>query len=159
MQLDNKYFRQVILFIMHTFLPSGVSQNVSWIFQKGSYLTHMLVVFFINLIFRLFISTSLSIQLTVISYNIITFILFHWIKGDPFETKFEGYTFWEQVVEQLEFNNATLFLGLFPLLLFFISTYIIYWNEKLYIIGIISLFIVIIPKLGFMHRRRLFGIE
>ncbi|KAF7702727.1 hypothetical protein CDIK_0437 [Cucumispora dikerogammari] len=144
---------------MRHFLPSGVSQNVSWIFQKGSYLTHILVVLTIILIFRLFLSTSLSIQLTVICYNIITFIFFHWIKGDPFETKFEGYTFWEQVVEQLEFNNATLFLGLFPLLLFFISTYIVYWDKNLYIFGIITLCIVVIPKLGFMHKRRIFGIK
>lgn len=144
---------------MQDFLPSGVSQNVSWIFQKGSYLTHIIVVMLISFLYRLFFTYSLSIQLTVISYNLITFIFFHWIKGDPFETKFEGYTFWEQVVEQLEFNNATLFLGLFPLLLFFTSTYIIKWNIKLYFIGVITLCIVVIPKLGFMHKRRIFGIK
>ncbi|EJW02276.1 hypothetical protein EDEG_03282 [Edhazardia aedis USNM 41457] len=137
---------------------TGVSENVSWTMQKGSFVTHFTVTILMILLFRTFFSSNLSWQLTVLSYNIVTFIFFHWLVGDPFDHNYCDYTFWEQMNEQLPKTSSIIFLCAFPVVLFAICNHVVQWGN-LFLPCVFSLCLVVVPKLGFMHRKRLFGMR
>ncbi|KAL6122203.1 hypothetical protein NUSPORA_00762 [Nucleospora cyclopteri] len=136
-----------------------LSANISWTIQKGSWIMHPLLTFAIYLLTSYFFTSNYSLQLTLVSYNMITFIFFHWIVGDPFDKNNREFTFWEQVTEQIEAPSTLIYMSLFPVVLFMFVNRIVDWNIKMYILSVISLLLVTIPKLSFMHMKRLFGVR
>ncbi|TBT99871.1 ORM1-like protein [Hamiltosporidium tvaerminnensis] len=140
-------------------IPSGVSQNVAWTLQKGSWITHITVTILVKVLYAQLFNPNLSWQLTILTYNFCSFIFFHWIIGDPFDHQYCGHTFWEQMTEQLENSPSLIFLCVYPVVLFIIGNHIVEWNAIMFYLCVFSLCIVIIPKFGFMHRKRLFGIR
>ncbi|KCZ78842.1 hypothetical protein H311_00119 [Anncaliia algerae PRA109] len=138
---------------------SGLSQNIAWTTLKGSSIIHPLVTVSIATLFAMIFGWNLALQLSVISYNFITFFFLHWIIGDPFENENSCFTFWEQMVEQIGRSNAMIFMLGYPFILFVVINWLVKWNDYLFFIGVFSLCIVIIPKLSFMHRKRLFGLR
>lgn len=136
----------------------NVSDNISWTVQKGSWITHITVTIVCLLILRTFFESHLALQLTVLIYNIGTFIFFHWIVGDPFDHNFYDCTFWEQMSEQLSDTSSMIFLGAFPVILFILCNHIVRWG-KLFYPCVFTLGLVVVPKLGFMHKKRLFGLR
>ncbi|KAM0675026.1 ORM1-like protein 3 [Gurleya vavrai] len=138
--------------------PTDVSQNISWTMQKGSWVAHFIVTFLFLLVFRTFFSNHLAWQLTVFFYNTSTFIFFHWIVGDPFDHSYSDCTFWEQMCEQLPNSRSIVFLRVFPVLLFIVCNHMVEWG-RLFYPCVISLCLVVVPKLEFMHKKRLFGLR
>lgn len=138
---------------------AGVSQNISWTLEKCSTIVHILVTVAVNLIFRTFFKPTTAWALTVLAYNCTTFLFFHWIVGDPFDHSFSDCTFWEQMTEQLGYSQGMYFMTVFPVMLFIVSSHIVRWGYKTYWLCTFSLCIVMIPKLEFMHKRRIFGIN
>lgn len=136
-----------------------VSSNVSWTIQKGSWAIHFIVTGFIALFFVQMFGKNYGMQISVISYNIISFIFFHWIVGDPFTTEYRDYTFWEQMALQLGESSTLKFLALYPVFLFLLVHRIVVWDIKLLCLAFVSLILVVVPKLGFMHMKRVFGIR
>jgi len=136
-----------------------ISQNISWTIEKGSWAIHFIITLLFWFVFAQAFGNSIAWQLTVICYNILTFIFFHWIVGDPFDTSYREFTFWEQIAVQLNHTPTLIFMSIYPVLLFMFATHVAEWSYKLYIIAIISLLLVVVPKLGFMHMRRIFGIK
>ena len=135
------------------------SDNISWALQKGTWILHFIVTFILYVILGQFVSYNVSMQLTVISYNLLTFVFFHWIVGDPFDKNYREFTFWEQLSEQMEANSTLLFMSMYPIIMFMIVSRYIVWNTILYIVALITLFLVTIPKLSFMHMKRIFGLK
>ncbi|KAI5149304.1 hypothetical protein ENBRE01_0821 [Enteropsectra breve] len=136
-----------------------VSQNISWTIQRGSWTMHFILTFFFWIVFSQIFGQNKGWQLTVICYNIITFLFFHWIVGDPFDSNYRDYTFWEQITVQLKHTPTLIFMSVYPVLLFMLANRMAVWNTPLYFIAIISLVLVVVPKLGFMHMKRIFGIN
>ncbi|EEQ82296.1 hypothetical protein NCER_101008 [Vairimorpha ceranae BRL01] len=134
-----------------------ISENISWIFQKESWFIHVVLTAILKLTIYQFFSDNISWQLCIIAYNIITFYFFHWKVGDPFSQDFYNYTFWEQIVEQSEDTIQVRFLALYPAILFIIINKFVNWNPYLLCIYVVTLFMVTIPKLSFMHLKRIFG--
>ncbi|KAG0438934.1 hypothetical protein DMUE_2782 [Dictyocoela muelleri] len=146
--------------IMQKSLPSGLSQNIAWTITKGSWLTHIFLTISINTLFSNLFGKNKGLQTTIIVYNIITFIFFHWILGDPFNSQYNNHTFWEQLVEQLDnYSESLLFLGVYPIVLFIICNHLVYWDSILFYLSVTSLGLVLIPKLGCMHLRRVFNLR
>ncbi|ELA42895.1 uncharacterized protein VICG_00210 [Vittaforma corneae ATCC 50505] len=137
----------------------GVSSNVAWTIQKGSWLIHFVLTGLLAMFLTQILGKNLGLQVSVISYNIGSFIFFHWIVGDPFNSKYNECTFWEQMAIQLGHSSSLIFLALYPVLLFMIVHRMVEWDMRLLIIAGISLLFVVIPKLGFMHMKRVFGIK
>lgn len=135
----------------------NVSENISWILEKGSWAIHIILTIIIKLTLSHFVSENLSWQLSVILYNLITFFFFHWKVGDPFSGEYFNCTFWEQIVEQSLDSIHVRFLSLYPAILFIFVNKIVHWNNYLLFVYIITLLMVTIPKLSFMHLRRIFG--
>lgn len=138
-------------------VEAGVSQNISWVLQKGSWFIHIIFTVIIKLTFTIFLTENTGWQVTAIMYNLLTFFFFHWRVGDPFSAEYRNCTFWEQLNEQEVDTTHVRFLALYPAILFFIVNKIVDWNLYLFFICSITLFMVIIPKLRFMHLRRIFG--
>lgn len=136
-----------------------ISENISWTIKKGSWIVHILFTITLWLIFTQLFNCKIGLQLTVIFYNLITFIFFHLNVGDPFDNTYKQFTFWEQMVVQLGDTNTLKFIAIYPFVLFIISLRLDNWNNGLFIIALISIALVIIPKFGFMHMKRLFGIK
>ncbi|OQS55048.1 hypothetical protein EHP00_1808 [Ecytonucleospora hepatopenaei] len=135
------------------------SENISWALQKGSWILHFILTFIIYTIFEQLFNYNLSLQLTLISDNVLTFIFFHWIVGDPFDKNYREFTFWEQLSEQMEANSTLIFMSLYPIGLFMIVSRFVKWNLKLYFISLVTLILITVPKLSFMHMKRLFGVK
>lgn len=137
----------------------AISQNVSWTIQKGSWLIHFVMTGLFLVLYSQIFGFSKACQLTVITYNIATFIFFHLIVGDPFDNTYRNCTVWEQMAVQLNQSSTLKFMSTYPVLLFVLVTRLVEWSRVYFYIAFISLLFVVIPKLGFMHMRRLFGIE
>ncbi|KAF9763323.1 hypothetical protein NGRA_1337 [Nosema granulosis] len=134
-----------------------VSENISWVFQKGSWSIHVIFTAVIKLTLAQFMTENFSWQATILTYNVLTFLLFHWKVGDPFSSQYFNCTFWEQLNEQAGGSIHMRFLSLYPVILFIIVNKIVDWNKYMFCIYMVSLFMVVIPKLSFMHLRRVFG--
>lgn len=136
------------------------SQNISWTLYPGSWLVHFIITFFIWTICGQLWGRAFAWQLTVLIYNATTFVFFHWIVGDPFDTAYREFTFWEQMAVQLGHTPSLLFMSFYPVLLFVVSTRMVaQWNTGLFWSAVVSLGFVVVPKLSFMHMKRLFGIR
>lgn len=144
--------------------PSGVTQNIAWTLHKGAFLSHFLIIFIGYLILRsLLDSHNMALMILPLLYNISTLIFFHLIIGDPFYSQicssdYKNLTFWEQMVEQIGYKNSTMFFIICPIILYFLVNHLVLWNKIIHIFNLISLIIVLIPKCGFMHRKRMFGV-
>lgn len=137
----------------------GISSNISWTVQKGSSIAHVVITGLITLLFTKTFGKNKGLQLALIFYNFCSFLFFHWIIGDPFNAKFREFTFWEQMQAQLEDSSSLTFLSIFPIVLFFAVHRIVEWEKSLFIISSVTLLFVVVPKLGFMHMKRIFGIK
>lgn len=138
---------------------SGLSQNIAWTVHKGAIISHILIIFLGYLILRSLLDcNNTALMATPMLYNLITLIFFHLIVGDPFDSSFGALSFWEQMVEQIGYQSSTLFFMACPIVLYFIVSHVVEWNMIFYVLNILSLFLVVIAKCGFMHRKRVLGI-
>lgn len=137
---------------------SGLSQNIQWALQTKSWATHVLGTLGCLFLYLLFFDMNTGVQLTILTYNVTTFIFFHAIMGDPFDHRFKSCTFWEQMCEQVNNPRSLMFMSLYPCFLFALGSRLVEWNIVMFYLCVFSLCIVIIPKFGFMHMKRIFGI-
>lgn len=137
----------------------GLSSNISWTVQKGSWLSHIIITILLLLVFVQLLGKNLGLQYAVITYNVCSFIFFHWLIGDPFDSEYKDCTFWEQMAIQLGHSSTLKFMALYPVAFFMAVHSMVKWNKWLLIAAGISLTLVVIPKLGFMHMKRVFGIR
>jgi len=137
----------------------NVSSNISWTIQKGSWIAHIIITTLLSLLFVQLLGLNLGMQYAIITYNVCSFIFFHWIVGDPFNSDYKDCTFWEQMAIQLGHTSTLKFMALYPVAFFMIAHTIVTWNVWLLIVASITLALVVIPKLGFMHMKRVFGIK
>ncbi|ODV77327.1 Orm1 type endoplasmic reticulum protein [Suhomyces tanzawaensis NRRL Y-17324] len=95
--------------------------------------------------------------LTNLTYNIGSYIMFHQVKGTPFEFNSGAYdklTMWEQIDNGDQYTPTKKFLMLVPIALFLISTHYSNYDLNLFILNGVSCLCVVVPKLAFAHRLR-----
>ena len=91
------------------------------------------------------------------TYNIGSYIMFHQVKGTPFEFNsgaYDNLTMWEQIDNGDQYTPSKKFLMLVPIGLFLISTHYSSYNLNLFILNGLSCLCVVVPKLAFAHRLR-----
>lgn len=136
---------------------SYIDSPVSWVFYTVLWLSFRVILAGIGL------SAAASWAIVNWVHGIISYILFHWIMGAPFasdqEHESELLTFWEQIDNQVLYTRARKFLLLFPVALFFIAVDSSGWELAYFWINSIVLLITVIPKLPFLHKVRIFGIN
>jgi hypothetical protein len=108
------------------------------------------------------ISSEASWTLTVLAYNIGSYIAFHWAMGVPFDLAQGAYnslTFWEQMDNGEPFTPTKKFLTLLPVALFLLSVHYSHYDLISFLINFVSTAVVLVAKQPVMHKVRLFGIN
>ncbi|KAL6941952.1 sphingolipid homeostasis protein orm1 [Hanseniaspora vineae] len=143
----------------------SMNMNVLWINQRGAWLIHFLIVIFLKIFFTLVPFTQktnqneLSWTLTNSTYCIGSYIMFHLIKGTPFDLNggcFDNLTMWEQIDNGLQFTPARKFLIGFPICLFLVATHYSRFNLQYFVFNLLmTICIAVVPKLPWTHRLRI----
>jgi ORMDL family len=132
---------------------SYISPNVEWSQEPSTWFGQTLLVLTGLFIFSQIFSPQLSWTLTIVTYNLVTFVFFHAIIGDPFNQEYAHFTFWEQLVDQMEDSNAKSFFLAFPIVLFILGTRFGGFSNLFFMVNLSSLLLVVVPKLPFFIRK------
>lgn len=133
--------------------------NADWVHYKGAWIIHFVIILILKMFFN-FISlldNNWKWTLTNLTYNIGSYIMFHQVKGIPFEFNngaFDNLTMWEQIDDGDQYTPTKKFLMLVPIGLFLISTHYTNYNLNLFILNGVSCLCVVVPKLPISHRLR-----
>ncbi|TPX34460.1 hypothetical protein SmJEL517_g02889 [Synchytrium microbalum] len=136
--------------------------NSSWVNHRGAWVTNVAMIVGLKIVFSSIpgMSSEASWTLTNLSYNLGTFIMFHWVSGTPFtlnQNENADLTLWEQMDGGLQFTPSKKFLFGLPIVLFLLSTHYTHYDFATFMINLTSLSVVLVSKLPSMHMKRLFG--
>lgn len=146
---------------METKIDQALNPNVNanWVHFKGAWIIHVVIIVFLKVFFN-FISVldnDWKWTLTNLTYNIGSYIMFHQVKGTPFEFNsgaYDNLTMWEQIDNGDQYTPTKKFLMLMPIGLFLISTHYSSYNLNLFLLNGASCLCVVVPKLAISHRLR-----
>ncbi|KAF9464802.1 Orm1 type endoplasmic reticulum protein [Collybia nuda] len=135
--------------------------NADWVNAKGAWLIHVVLIIFGKIIIDTIPGMTQQISWTLVNliYLAISYLMFHWVTGIPFENDLHGgayddLTLWEQIDDGAQYTPAKKWLFCVPVALFLASTHYTNYNPWLFAINITSLILVLIPKLPQLHRQR-----
>ena len=138
------------------------NMNATWVDQRGAWIIHFVIIILLRLFFNLFpgITNDWSWTLTNITYVIGSYVMFHLIKGTPFEFNggaYDNLTMWEQINEETLYTPARKFLMSVPIALFLVTTNACRYNFNLFIVNLVlTTVLAIVPKLPVTHRLRIY---
>ncbi|CAG8532803.1 1612_t:CDS:2 [Paraglomus occultum] len=138
--------------------------NSDWVYYPGAWVVHIFLIFCVKILFSSIpgVSSEASWTLTNLSYMVGSFLMFHWVKGVPWEFNsgaYDNLTMWEQIDHGAQFTPAKKYLMAVPTVLFLLSTHYTFYDAVTFMINFTALLIVLIAKLPQLHRVRLFGIN
>lgn len=140
------------------------NKNVDWIsgpFTKVAYVIFVFVTWFVIHISEFFQPEDCW-TVTNIFHGVLTFVLFHWIKGCPDDStqgEYNGFTLYEQIDAGTPWTSSKKFLMLIPTLITWMACHIANYQPFHVIINCGIFLICIIAKIPQMHQVRLFGIN
>lgn len=98
---------------------------------------------------------EISWTLVNITYMTGSYLMFHWVRGVPFEFNAGAYdhlNMWEQIDNGDQYTPAKKFLLTVPIVLFLLSTHYTHYDLTYFIINFLALMAVVLPKLPFVSR-------
>ena len=99
------------------------------------------------------VSQQTSWTLTNITYMAGSYLMFHWVRGVPFEFNagaYDNLNMWEQIDNGDQYTPAKKFLLAVPILLFLLSTHYTHYDLTSFTINFLAVLAVVIPKLPFV---------
>lgn len=135
--------------------------NATWVDQRGAWLIHFVIISLLKIFYNLLpgITPEWSWTLTNTTYIIGFYIMFHLIKGTPFDFNggaFDNLTMWEQIDDETLYTPTRKFLIILPIFLFLISNHYAHFTYKLFIFNSLLILLVgVVPKLPLTHRLRI----
>jgi len=160
--------------IIHEVLPETVidesdqsalpNWNSSWVNFKGAWLIHPVMIISLKILYNSLpgVSQELSWTLTNLTYMASSYLMFHWVKGIPFEFNagaYDNLNMWEQMDNGDQYTPAKKFLTFVPIVLFLLSTHYSHYDVWMFTVNCWALMMVLIPKLPSLHRMRIFGVN
>jgi len=91
--------------------------------------------------------------LTVLTYCFVTFLMFHYVRGVPFELNAGAYdhlNMWEQIDQGDQYTPTKKFLFAAPIFLFLVSTHFTHYGLVHFVINLLAVTAVITVKLPFV---------
>ncbi|GAA96464.1 uncharacterized protein L969DRAFT_103410 [Mixia osmundae IAM 14324] len=137
--------------------------NTSWVDAKGAWLIHIILIAVGKVLVDIVPGIAQDLSWTVVlqGYLLITFMMFHWVTGTPFEANNSGVadalTLWEQIDDGAQYTPAKKWLTSLPIMLFLVSTHYTRYdrNPALFTLNIVSVLLLgLAPKLPQLHRLR-----
>ena len=104
-------------------LAAGSNANAEWVNLKGAWVIHIVLIVLAKMIVNEIPGVSNALKWTIVNvgYMLVTYILFHWAKGTPFENNSGAYddlTLWEQIDEGAQYTPAKKYLTSVPIALY-----------------------------------------
>ncbi|KAI0171443.1 ORMDL family-domain-containing protein [Pestalotiopsis sp. NC0098] len=133
--------------------------NAQWVNAKGAWTIHFVLILALKIFFDVVpgVSQETSWTLTNISYMFGSYLMFHWVRGTPFEFNsgaYDNLNMWEQIDDGAQYTPAKKFLLSVPIVLFLLSTHYTHYDLTYFTINFLATLSVVIPKLPFSHRLR-----
>jgi hypothetical protein len=121
-------------------------------FPTGAWAIHFVLIALLKIIFDIVpnISQETSWTLTNISYMAGSFLMFHWVRGVPFEFNagaYDNLNMWEQIDSGDQYTPAKKFLLSVPIILFLVSTHYTHYDITYFMINFMATLAVVVPKL------------
>ncbi|XP_063900411.1 ORM1-like protein 1 [Zophobas morio] len=136
------------------------NQSISLLSQKGSYLTYVLFIVALRIIVGVFEDDPGNAwTITNSVHNLVTYIVFHWIKGVPNDNQQSSLallTLWEQLDNGKQNTITRKFYTLVPIFLILIANH--YCVGKQFWFNFAQFCIILVAKFPLMHKKRIFGI-
>ncbi|KAH7135750.1 ORMDL family-domain-containing protein [Dendryphion nanum] len=126
--------------------------NAQWVNAKGAWVIHFVLILLGKILFDIIpgVSQETSWTLTNISYTCGSYLMFHYVRGVPFDFNsgaYDNLNMWEQIDNGAQYTPAKKFLLMVPIALFLISTHYTHYDLTYFIINVTATIAVIIPKL------------
>ncbi|MCJ1236012.1 hypothetical protein MMC14_003989 [Varicellaria rhodocarpa] len=132
--------------------------NATWVNAKGAWLIHLFLIAALKTFFGIMpgISQETSWTLTNISYMFGSYLMFHYVRGVPFEFNagaYDNLNLWEQIDNGDQYTPTKKFLLSVPIVLFLLSTHYTHYDLTYFTINFLAVLAVVIPKLPLVSRR------
>ncbi|KAF6218338.1 hypothetical protein HO133_005685 [Letharia lupina] len=133
--------------------------NADWVNAKGAWAIHVICIIGLKLLFDVIpgVSQETSWTLVNIVYMFSSYLMFHYVRGVPFEFNagaYDNLNMWEQIDNGDQYTPAKKFLLSVPIVLFLLSTHYTHYDLTYFIINFLAVLGVVIPKLPSSHRMR-----
>ncbi|KAK2074285.1 hypothetical protein P8C59_008504 [Phyllachora maydis] len=133
--------------------------NANWVNGKGAWTIHLVLIALLKIIYDTIpgVSQETSWTLTNITYMFGSYIMFHYVRGTPFEFNsgaYDNLNMWEQIDDGAQYTPAKKFLLSVPIVLFLLSTHYTHYDLAYFTINFLAVLGVVIPKLPYSHRMR-----
>jgi len=121
----------------------------------GAWTIHVVLIACLKILFDIIpgVSQETSWTLTNISYMFGSFLMFHWVRGVPFEFNagaYDNLNMWEQIDNGAQYTPAKKFLLSVPIVLFLLSTHYTHYDLTYFTINFLAVLGVVIPKLPYV---------
>ena len=122
---------------------------------EGAWTIHLVLIAALKILFDIIpgVSQETSWTLTNISYMFGSFLMFHWVRGVPFEFNagaYDNLNMWEQIDNGAQYTPAKKFLLSVPIVLFLLSTHYTHYDLTYFTINFLAVLAVVIPKLPYV---------
>ncbi|KAF2229333.1 ORMDL family protein [Viridothelium virens] len=134
--------------------------NAEWVNSKGAWTIHFVIIICLKILYDIIpgVSQELSWTLTNMTYMFGSYLMFHYVRGVPFDFNagaYDNLNMWEQIDDGAQYTPAKKFLLSVPIILFLISTHYTHYDSTYFMINVCATLAVVIPKLPVAHRLRI----
>ena len=136
----------------HHQLRTEVPILTTRIIVTGAWLIHPILILLLKILYDIIpsISQETSWTLTNTTYMFATYLMFHYVRGIPFEFNagaYDNLNMWEQIDNEDQYTPAKKFLLACPICLFLVSTHYTRYDIGLFLVNFIATVAVVVPKL------------
>lgn len=126
----------------------------------GAWMIHIVLIFLLKILYDIVpnLSQETSWTLTNISYMFGSYLMFHYVRGVPFEFNagaYDNLNMWEQIDNGAQYTPAKKFLMAVPVGLFLVSTHYTHYDLTYFMINFLATLAVVVPKLPAVSHTRL----
>jgi len=120
--------------------------------DTGAWAIHFILILCLKILYNLIpgISPETSWTLTNLTYMIGSYIMFHWVRGVPFDFNagaYDNLNMWEQIDNGDQYTPAKKFLLSVPVVLFLVSTHYTHYDLTYFCVNFFATLAVVVPKL------------
>ncbi|WPH01454.1 Hypothetical protein R9X50_00430000 [Acrodontium crateriforme] len=133
--------------------------NAQWVNAKGAWMIHPILIILLKILYDIIpsISQETSWTMTNVTYMAGSYLMFHWVRGVPFEFNagaYDNLNMWEQIDNGDQYTPAKKFLLAVPICLFLVSTHYTHYDLMYFMVNFMATVAVVVPKLPALHRMR-----
>ncbi|KAA1097651.1 hypothetical protein PGT21_016176 [Puccinia graminis f. sp. tritici] len=140
----------------------GPNLNVDWVDYKGAWMIHLVLIFSGKILVDIIPGITQDVSWTTVNicYDVVTYIMFHYITGTPFESSggvYDRLTMWEQIDMGAHYTPTKKWLTILPIALFLLCTHYTHLDlhPSLFTLNFTCTFcMALLPKLPIFHRLR-----